>query len=75
VADALVARGAIPPVASRDALHVGICAANGVDFLLTWNFRHLANAALRDKIDEACESQGYRPPVICAPEALMSDRP
>ena len=75
VAEALLARGAIPAVASRDALHVGICAANGVDFVLTWNFRHLANAALRDRIDEACEAQGYHPPVICAPDGLFSEPP
>src|SRR6266436_4393589 len=44
LADALLAAGAIPAVASRDALHVGICASSGVNYLLTWNFRHLANA-------------------------------
>jgi hypothetical protein len=71
IADSLLAAGAIPTAASRDALHVGICAANGIDFLLTWNFRHLANAAMRDKIDEACELAGHRPPVICAPDALL----
>jgi hypothetical protein len=74
VADHLVARGAIPAIASRDALHVGICCVNGVDFLLTWNFRHLANAAMRDRIAEACEELGYQAPVICAPDALFEEK-
>jgi hypothetical protein len=74
VANNLVARGAIPIVASRDALHVGICCVNGIDFLLTWNFKHLANAAMRDRIAEACEEMGYRSPVICAPDALFEEK-
>ena len=73
VANTLVARRAIPSVAIRDALHVGVCAVSGVDFLLTWNFRHLANAALRRRIEETCEEQGYRAPVICAPDALLGE--
>jgi hypothetical protein len=71
LADALVAAGAIPVVASRDALHVGICASSGVNYLLTWNFRHLANAQMQDKIREVCESRGYAAPTLCAPDALF----
>jgi predicted nucleic acid-binding protein len=71
VGDALVAAGAIPSVATRDALHVGVCAVNGVQFLATWNFRHLANARMQDSIRETCEALGYRAPVICSPEALF----
>src|SRR5436853_2080297 len=71
LADALVAARAIPDVATRDALHVGICATNGVAYLLTWNFRHLANARMQDSIREVCEAHGYKSPVICTPEALF----
>jgi hypothetical protein len=70
IADALVRELAVPSEASRDALHVGICAANGVDYLLTWNFRHLANAFLKGKISDVCLDLGYRPSVICTPEEL-----
>jgi hypothetical protein len=69
----LVDGGAIPVKASRDAIHVGICATNGIPYLLTWNFRHLANATMKDRIDEVCEAQGFRPPVICTPEELFED--
>lgn len=73
---ALVAAGAIPGVAMRDALHVGVCATNGIDYLLTWNFRHLANARMQDSIREVCEDCGYGPPAICSPDALfVEERP
>ena len=43
----------------------------GVDFLLTWNIRHLANAAMRRRIDAACHEAGFAAPVLCTPEELM----
>ena len=73
VADILLASAALPETAERDALHVGVAADNGMDFLLTWNCRHLANAMLRDRIEEVIEHVGLRPPKICTPEELMGD--
>ncbi len=75
LADALLESAALPETAERDALHVGVAADNGMDFLLTWNCRHLANALLRDRIEETCERAGFRPPKICTPEELMGDEP
>ncbi len=43
----------------------------GVDFLLTWNIRHLANAAMRRRIEAACREAGFAAPVLCTPEELM----
>ncbi len=73
LAGALLASAALPETAERDALHVGVAAVHGMDFLLTWNCRHLANAVLRDKIEEVCENAGLRPPKICTPEELLGD--
>ena len=42
----------------------------GIDYLLTWNLRHLANAALENRIRWTRIACGYRPPVICTPEEL-----
>lgn len=61
----------LPAKAAAHALHVGIAAANGVDYLLTWNIRHLANAAMRRRIEEACRAAGFGAPVLCTPEELM----
>ena len=44
---------------------------NGVEYLVTWNFRHIANAAMRVRIEQACREAGYEPPVICTPNELM----
>ena len=68
---ALVDHGAVPRQAADDAAHIAIAVTNGVDFLVTWNFRHLANAALRVRIEQVCRRAGYEPPVICTPNELM----
>ncbi len=73
LAKQLVAEGPIPEPASADALHIALAASNGIDFLLTWNFRHLANATLRSRIESAVERSGFACPVICTPEQLLEE--
>ena len=69
----LLELGAFPREAAADAAHVGIAATNRVDYLLTWNLRHIANAAVRSRIERACRRAGYEPPVICTPNELMEE--
>ena len=71
LARALVEVGAVPRQAADDAVHNAVAVTNGVDFLVTWNFRHIANAAMRSRIEWACRQAGYEPPVICTPNELM----
>jgi hypothetical protein len=71
----LMQRGALPSPARMDAVHVAVSAVNGMDFLVTWNLRHLANAALRGKIEATCRAAGTVPPIICTPEELMEAEP
>jgi hypothetical protein len=73
LAKKLVDRGAFPREAEEDALHVAVATTNGAHYLLTWNLKHIANAAIRGKIEMACRQEGYEPPVICTPEELMED--
>jgi hypothetical protein len=63
----------LPDNAAADALHIGIATANGMDYLLTWNCAHIANAAMRQRIEAICRGCGYQPPVLCTPEELMED--
>ena len=63
--------GAIPPHAVRDAAHIAVAAVNDVDYLLTWNCTHLANAQIIRRISVICNREGYNMPVICTPEELM----
>ena len=63
--------GALPRRAADDAAHIAIAVTNGVDYLVTWNFRHIANAAMRSRIEHVCRQSGYEPSVICTPNELM----
>lgn len=75
IADLLLAKAAVPKGSEEDALHIGIAAAQGVDFLLTWNFKHINNAETKETIVQIVESCGYKCPQLCSPEELggMSD--
>ena len=73
LADLLTARGPIPREHAADALHIAMAAVNGIDYLLTWNCKHLANAAHRSRIESLVEGAGYLCPIICTPEELMED--
>ena len=73
LADELIGQGAIPDKAVLDAFHIGIAVVNGMDYLLTWNCTHIANASIRHKIESICRSSRYEPPVICTPEELMEE--
>ena len=71
--DALLSEGPIPPNAEIDAYHIAIAVVNGMDYLLTWNCTHIANAAMRSDIEAVCRNNGYEPPTICTPQELMEE--
>ena len=58
LAKALIAAGAPPAAAPEDALHIAISVVNGLEYLLTWNCRHIANAAMRRTIERVCRAEG-----------------
>ncbi len=68
---ALLLSRLIPLKAEADAAHVATAAVHGMDFLLTWNCRHIANAAIVEKLRGICEREGFPAPVICTPHELM----
>ena len=72
LAERLLAGGAVPPKARLDALHIAIAAVHGMDYLLTWNFRHIANAEKWASIEAACLSMRLKMPRICSPLELMT---
>ena len=67
----IVQKGLIPETAKEDALHISLATVHGMDYLLTWNCRHIANAEMRNGVTSICASQGYEAPVISTPEELM----
>ena len=73
LASSLVAEKAIPENAKEDALHIALATVHGMDYILTWNCRHIANAELRAAVSNVCASHGYQSPIICTPEELMGE--
>ena len=71
LAQRLLQTQAIPHDFPEDALHVASAVVNGIEYLLTWNYKHLANAGMRGKIEATCRDLGYEAVVICTPEELM----
>ena len=71
LAETLVSSGVVPAKAAMDALHISVATVNGISYLLTWNCRHIANAAIRCRIEATCKSANYVPPVLCTPEELF----
>ena len=67
---AILASGALPRKAITDAAHIAIAAVHGMDFLLTWNCVHMANAGIARAIASTCRRAGFECPVICTPEEL-----
>ena len=73
IALALTERLALPDRALTDAAHIAICVVHGMDYLLTWNCTHIANATYQPIIDDVCDDLGFAVPVICTPDQLMGD--
>lgn len=67
----LIVKGGMPAAAEADALHVAVAAVHRIDYLLTWNCRHIDNAASKPVIREICAAAGYVCPEICTPMELM----
>jgi len=69
----LIIQHALPQDALEDALHIALASVHGMDFLLTWNCSHIANAEMMESIRSAVESAGYKCPTICTPEEMLGD--
>jgi predicted nucleic acid-binding protein len=61
----------LPPKAADDALHIAASTVYGLDYLLTWNCKHIANAQIQKKLAQISLEAGYELPTICTPYELM----
>lgn len=71
LAEQILAAGLIPPQAALDASHIALATIHEMDYLLTWNCRHIHNVAIIRQIERLCERRGYTCPIICTPNDLM----
>ncbi len=65
----------MPITEPEDAAHIALAVVNGIEYLVTWNFKHIANPAMRSKINKVCTAAGYVPVTICTPEELSEATP
>jgi hypothetical protein len=72
LAQELIRHVGLPAKAAVDAVHIATAALNQMDYLLTWNCKHIANPAFRRSIDSVLAGAGLCPPVICTPQELLN---
>ncbi|MEC4804411.1 MAG: type II toxin-antitoxin system VapC family toxin [Jaaginema sp. PMC 1079.18] len=68
-----LSRSNLPSKASDDAVHIAAATVHGLDYLLTWNCKHIANAQIQRKLEEISLDYGYQLPIICTPYELSGD--
>ena len=69
----LLTRSNLPSKARIDTIHIAAATVHGMDYLLTWNCKHIANAQIQGKLAEISLDFGYVLPVLCTPNELMGD--
>ena len=73
LADLLVEKNGIPKEFPEDALHIAIAAVEKIDFIATWNFKHINNPFTKNKIKQIIEDAGFSCPVLASPEELLGE--
>ena len=73
LAHKLIEAGAVPPQSLSDAQHIAIAVVHGIEYLVSWNYKHIVNEAKRQHINDVCVAVGYQPTTLCTPEALMEE--
>ena len=69
----VLSSGLLSVTADRDAVHIALASAYNMDILLSWNCRHIANAAIQARLRKLADAAGLTLPVICTPEELMEN--
>jgi len=73
IAQALLERKIIPTKAAEDGLHIATATIHSVDYLLTWNCKHIANPEIQRNIAQYLDEIGLYLPFICTPEELLGE--
>ncbi len=71
LSQAFLSKSNLPPKASNDSLHIALATVYSIDYLLTWNCKHMANAQIQRKLAQISSELGYVLPVICTPYELI----
>jgi predicted nucleic acid-binding protein len=71
LSQAFLTQSNLPLKASNDALHMALATVYNLDYLVTWNCKHMANAQIQRKLAQISSDLGYILPVICTPYELI----
>lgn len=71
LAEQFLGRSSLPEKANVDAIHIAAATVHGMDYLLTWNCKHIANAQIQRKLAEISLDFGYELPILCTPYELL----
>lgn len=74
LAQALIDNHAVSATEVRDAFHISLAAVHGVQYLVSWNFKHILNPAVQAQIALVCRKSGFEPAVLCTPEQLLESQ-
>jgi hypothetical protein len=73
LAQQLVVSGIVPRKAASDAIHIAVASVHRVNYLVTWNFKHIANPFIRDRLRLTVARAGLELPVMCSPDELLQN--
>ena len=73
LAEQFLKRSNLPAKADIDAVHIAVATVHGMDYLLTWNCKHIANAQIQRKLAEISINFGYELPILCTPYELLGN--
>ena len=73
LASVILAKSGLPKKAGDNATHIACATLNAMDYLLTWNCKHIANATIRKKVEMLISDAGFICPVIATPVELMGE--
>ncbi len=71
--DKLIDAGAMPQHSRPDAQHIAIATVNSVEYLVSWNYKHIVNETKRNLINEVCHTAGFQPTILCTPIELIEE--
>ena len=71
LAQNLINAGAVPENLRPDAQHIAIATVNNIEYLISWNYKHIVNETKRQLINQVCRASGFQPPLLCTPAELI----
>jgi predicted nucleic acid-binding protein len=73
LAEAYLTNGAMPEKYRDDSRHIAIGVVHDLDYIVSWNYKHMVNIAVRRLVNSTNIRMGYNPIEIISPEEVTGD--